>query len=125
MDQRSYDYWRKVYADFRSSGLTLEKYCRHKHLNPRWFERQLHDAEFYEQQSSHQASALPESNPVDIPSAAAKMFVELIPEPISPSMPVADVPVLRLSYREVNFELPSGFSPDVFRQALAVIREAL
>jgi len=30
-----------VYAYFRSRGFTVEKYCRHKHLNPRWFDGQL------------------------------------------------------------------------------------
>ena len=116
MDQRSYDYWRKVYADFLSSGLTVEKYCRHKHLNPRWFDNQQREAEFYEQHSEYK-----ESNPAPIPSSAESLFVELIPE----QMPVPDVPALRLSYREVNFELPSGFSPDVFRQALTVVMEVL
>ncbi|MHB9140232.1 MAG: IS66 family insertion sequence element accessory protein TnpA [Victivallaceae bacterium] len=121
MDQRSYDYWRKVYADFRSSGFTVEKYCRHKRLNPRWFDNQRREAEFYEQHSKHKASPLPESNPAQIPSSAESLFVELIPE----QMPVPDVPVLRLSYREANFELPAGFSPDVFRQALTVVLEVL
>ena len=121
MDQRSYDYWRKVYADFQSSGLPVEKYCRHKHLNPRWFDNQRREAEFYERHSEYKASAKPESNPGPIPSSAESLFVELIPEP----MPVPDVPVLRLSYCEVNFELPAGFSPDVFRQALTVVLEVL
>ena len=123
MDQRSYDYWRKVYADFRSSGLTVEKYCRHKHLNPRWFDGQRREAEFYEQHSEYKASARPESNSAQIPSSSESLFVELIPEQSSPAMAVPDVPVLRLSYREVNFELPPGFSPDVFRQALTVVME--
>ena len=120
MDQRSYDYWRKIYADFRSSGFTVEKYCRQKHLNSRWFERQRHDAEAYEQH----INALPEVNDVQIPDAES-LFVELIPEQSSSAIPTADAPALRLSYREVNFELPSGFSSDVFRQALSVIRETL
>ena len=123
MDQRSYDYWRKVYADFRSSGLTVEKYCRHKHLNPRWFDGQRREAEFYEQHSEYKAGIQSESNPAKIPSSSKSLFVELIPEQSSPSMAVPDVPVLRLSCREVNFELPPGFSPDVFRQALTVVME--
>ena len=123
MDQRSYDYWRKVYADFRSSGLTVEKYCRHKHLNPRWFDGQRREAEFYEQHSEYKAGIQSESNPAKIPSSSKSLFVELIPEQSSPAMAVPDVPVLRLSYREVNFELPPGFSPDVFRQALTVVME--
>ena len=125
MDQRSYDYWRKVYADFRRSGLTVEKYCRHKHLNPRWFDIQRREAEFYEQHSECKAGIQSESNPAKIPSSSESLFVELIPEQNSPAMPVPDVPVLRLSYREMNFELPSGFSPDVFRQALSVVLEVL
>jgi len=120
MDQRSYDYWRKVYADFRRSGLTVEKYCRHKHLNPRWFDGQRREAEFYEKQSEYK-----ESNPAKIPSPSESLFVELIPEQSSTAMAVPDVPALRLSYREVTFELPSEFSPDVFRQALTVVLEAL
>ena len=120
MDQRSYDYWRKVYSDFRRSGLTVERYCRHKHLNPRWFDNQRLEAEFYEQHSEYK-----ESTPAKIPSSAESLFVELIPEQSSPSMPAPDVPALRLSYREVNFELPVGFSPDVFRQTLTVIMEVL
>jgi len=63
MDQRRYDYWRKVYANFRHSGLTVEKYCRHKHLNPRWFEGQRRKAEFYEQHSEYKACIQSESNP--------------------------------------------------------------
>ena len=47
MDQRSYDYWRRVYADFHNSGLTVEKFCQQKHLNGRWFERQMREAEVY------------------------------------------------------------------------------
>jgi hypothetical protein len=98
MDQRSYDYWRKVYADFRSSGLTVETYCRHKHLNPRWFDGQRREAEFYEQHSEYKASAKPESNPAPILSSAESLFVELIPEQSSPAIAVPDAPALRLSY---------------------------
>ena len=123
MDQRSYDYWRKVYADFRSSGLTVEKYCRHKHLNPRWFDNQRREAEFYEQHSEYKAGIRSESTPAPIRPSAESLFVELIPEQSSPAMAVPDVPALRLSYREVNFELPSGFSTDAFRQALTVVSE--
>ena len=89
-------------------------------MKRRWFEPQRREAEVYEQQSEYN-----ESNPAKIPSSSESLFVELIPEQNSPAMTVPDVPVLRLSYREMNFELPSGFSPDVFRQALTVVMEAL
>lgn len=125
MDQRSYDYWRKIYADFRNSGLTMEKFCQQKHLNSRWFERQRREAEVYEQRSEQKASSLHESEPDRIPIPPENLFVELIPEQSSPLIPPTDAPVLRLSYREVNFELPDGFSPAAFRQALFVIRETL
>ena len=51
--------------------------------------------------------------------------MELIPEQNYPAMAVPDVPVLWLPYREVSFELPTGFSPYVFRQTLTVVMEVL
>lgn len=51
----------------------VEKYCRHKHLNPRSFDGRRREAEFDEQPSEYKASALPESNTVQIPSAAGNL----------------------------------------------------
>ena len=117
MNAESYENWKNVYREFLKSGESRETYCQANGLALKWFERQCRKAETYEWRFP-----LEERKPPENPK---ELFVELIPEEAEAQYRQADNVVLKLTYREVTFELKHGFEDTIFRRALQAIREAL
>ena len=115
MNAESYENWKNVYREFLKSGESRETYCQANGLGLKWFERQCRKAETYEWRVP-----LEERKPPENPK---ELFVELIPEDAECRQ--ADNVALKLTYREVTFELKHGFEDTTFRRALQAIREAL
>lgn len=117
MNAESYANWKNVYREFLESGESRETYCQTKGLALRWFERQCRKAETYEWRLP-----LEEQKP---PEKQKELFVELIPDEAEAQCRQSDNVELKLTYREVTFELKHGFEDTTFRRALQAIREAL
>ena len=127
MNAERYAGWQKLHQDFVGSGMTAEEYCQAQGLQLNWFIRQGRKAATYEKRRVNPADKV-----VSEKSLWEKLFVELIQEtelPTSmPQEPVIAVPTvpaasLKLTFRDVTFELASGFPVEVFRQALQVVQE--
>ena len=103
MDKVDLEKWQAIEDEFLNSDLDEAAFCKSRKLNLAWFRRKLREAE---QQSSN--------------SEAENLFVELIPQI---ETPVAAC--LKVRFREVDFELASGSSVEVFRQALQVVKEVV
>ena len=117
MNAESYANWKSVYREFLKSGESKETYCQTKGLALKWFERQCRKAETYEWRFP-----LEEQKPPENPR---ELFVELIPEEAETGCRQVDNATLKLTYREVTFELKHGFEDATFRRALHAVREAL
>lgn len=92
--------WQTIEDEFLNSDLDEAAFCKSRKLNLDWFSKKLREAE---QQ----------------PEASSKnLFVELIPEAKTPV-----TTCLKVRFREVDFELVSSSSVEVFRQALQVVKE--
>ena len=117
MNAESYASWKKVYQDFVKSGSSKENYCQKKGLAPKWFERQCRKAETYEVRFPPEKQK-PLENLKDL-------FVELIPEEAEAEYQHPDAVPLKLTYREVTFELGSDFEDATFKRALQAVREIL
>ena len=102
MNKVDLEKWQAIEDEFLNSDLDEVAFCKSRKLNLVWFRKKLREAE---QQ--------PETKSED-------MFVELIPEVKPPS-----VACLKISFREVDFELTDEFSVEVFRQALQVVKEVV
>jgi hypothetical protein len=106
-----------VKVDFEESGLQTDEYCRKKGLNVRWFEKQKREAEIYEGKHINNSSN----------NSSSGLFVELEPE--DEQIPHFDLndsaPGLKLTYREVVFDLPHNFEETTFKRALQAVQEAL
>ncbi len=98
MDKGSLERWQAIEDEFLNSDLDEAAFCKSRKLNLVWFRKKLREAE--------QRSSKPKA-------AAENLFVELIPQI---ETPVAAC--LKVRFREVAFELASGSSVEVFRQAL-------
>ena len=117
MNAESYENWKNVYREFLKSGESKETYCQTKGLALRWFERQCRKAETYEWRRP-----LEEQKP---PEKQKELFVELISEETESERQKSDTVALKLTYREVTFELKCGFGETTFMRALQAVREAL
>lgn len=129
MNAERYAGWQKLHQNFVKSGLTAEDYCQAKGLQLNWFIRQGRKAATYEKRRVN-----PADKAASVKSRWEKLFVELIPEEKSPTAPpqkpVIAAPTvprvsLKLTFREVTFELMSGFPVEAFRQALQVVQEVV
>lgn len=123
MTPESYSNWKKVYKDFLQSGRSKEEYCQEKGFSLKWFERQNRKAAGYEKRFPH---GVPEEQQSPTPKSLSELFVELIPESLKPE--AVEVPQvfspLRLTYREIVFELGHDFEESTFKRALRIVREA-
>jgi hypothetical protein len=117
MNSKGYAHWKHVTADFEKSGLQVNEYCRKKGLNVRWFEKQKREAEIYEGKHINNS----------VNNSSSGLFVELeVEDEQIPDWDLNDFPPgLRLTYREVVFELPDDFEETTFKRALQVVQEAL
>ena len=125
MTPESYSNWKKVYKDFLQSGRSKEEYCQEKGLSLKWFERQNRKSEGYEKRFQ---ATVPEAQKIPAQKNLKELFVELIPESLKPdavdALCPAAAPALKLTYREVVFELSHDFEEATFKRALRVVREA-
>ncbi|MFZ2653465.1 MAG: hypothetical protein WAX69_00990 [Victivallales bacterium] len=115
MNAENYSSWENVYGDFLKSGTSKENYCLGKGLALKWFERQCRKAKTYERRFLPEEQKPPEN--------LKDLFIELVPDKAGQQKPEAAS--LKLTYREVVFELCGNFEDVAFKRALCAIREAL
>ena len=123
MTPESYANWKNVCKDFLQSGRSKEEYCQEKGFSLKWFERQNRKSEGYEKRFPQ---GVPEKQKSPMQKSLSELFVELIPESLKPEgIEVPQLPSpLRLTYREIVFELGHDFEEATFRRALRIVREA-
>ena len=102
MNKVDLEKWQVIEDEFLNSDLDEAAFCRARKLNLDWFRKKLREAE---QQSE---------------TKSENLFVELIPE-IKPPASAC----LKVSFREVDFELTEEFPVEAFRQALQVVKEVV
>jgi len=97
--------WQELEDEFLGGEMDDEAFCRAKGLDLEWFREELRRAEAREK-------------------SGGDLFVELVPrfEEVSEAVRGKE---LELKFRGVEIVLAEGFSDEVFRRALRVIREAL
>ena len=105
MNKVDLEKWQTIEDEFLSSDLDEAAFCKSRKLNLDWFRKKLREAE----QRSSKSEA-----------EAENLFVELIPQ-ANASAAIC----LKVRFREVDFELASGLSVEVFRQALQVVKEVV
>lgn len=106
MNKFEFEKWQVLQDEFLNSDLNEAEFCKSKELEQKWFQQQMQEAESFEQQQTE------------------NLFVELIPK--IPEVPaVSGSSHLKLRFREVDFELTDGFSIEVFRQTLRVVKEVV
>ena len=123
MTPESYSNWKNVYKDFLQHGCNKEEYCQEKGFSLKWFERQNRKAAGYEKRFPQKVS---EEQQSPTPKSLSELFVELIPDSLKPEaveVPQVSSP-LRLTYREIVFELGHDFEEATFKRALRIVREA-
>jgi hypothetical protein len=109
MDAKSFEKWQAIEDEFLNSNLDEVAFCKSRKINLDWFRQKLREAE--------RQDLKPETSPENL-------FVELIPQLTDNTKPVISGK-LRVKFREVNFEFTGGFSIEVFRQALQVVKEVI
>jgi hypothetical protein len=102
MDKGSLEKWQAIEDEFLNSDLDEAAFCKSRKLNLAWFRKKLREAE-----------QKPDTSPENL-------FVELIPQANASA-----ATCLKVRFREVDFELASGSSVEVFRQALQVVKEVV
>jgi len=119
MNAKGYAQWKNMNEDFKQSGLREDEYCRRKGFNYRWFERLNRDAERYEQKHVGETA---------LSASGSGLFIELEAEEeskiVSDVQEGQDSAPLKLSYREVVFELDRDFEESTFKRVLQIVREA-
>lgn len=100
----SFKKWQALQDEFLNSDLDEAAFCKSKQIDLKWFRQQMQDAELHEKHSGN-------------------LFVELIPQMKTPSVNPADI--LKIRFREVDFELADSASIEIFRQALQVVKEVI
>ena len=106
MNKVGFEKWQVLQDEFLGSDLDEKEFCNSKELDLEWFQQQMQEAESFEQQQTE------------------NLFVELIPKiPEIPAVSCSNY--LKIRFREVDFELADGFSVEVFRQALQVVKEVV
>lgn len=126
MTPESYSNWKNVYKDFLQSGRSQEEYCQEKGFSLKWFERQNRKAAGYEKRFPQ---GVPEEQKSPTQKSLSELFVELIPGSLKPDavtipQPAAATSGLKLTYREIVFELGHDFEESTFKRALRIVREA-
>lgn len=110
MEKISRTKWQELENEFLNGELNDEAFCRSKNLELEWFRKELAKSEARENTGGKK-------------EAGDRLFVELLPQFESPG--ASEAGSLKVKYREVDIELGAGFSAEIFRQALRVIREEL
>ena len=111
MEKINIEKWQSLEHEFLNGNLDDVAFCKSNNLNLEWFRRQLRESELRGEKP-------------DSENGNGNLFVELVPQLEVPGE-IANPGVLRVSFREVEFELADGFPAETFRQALQVIREVL
>jgi hypothetical protein len=104
--------WQSIANEFLISNLNEVEFCNKKRLNVKDFRHMLREVEDHEEKLKDQ----------NVESMSKDLFIELLPQVSDNPEPVIQKN-LQLKFRGVSFELAPGFSVEVFRQALQVVKE--
>ena len=110
MNKVDFERWQAIEDEFLNSDLDEVAFCKSRKISLEWFRQKLSDAERHEQKTKQQNSK--------------NLFVELVPQSEGKPDKLASSN-LKVKFRGATFELFPGFSVDVFRQALQVVREVV
>jgi len=111
MDAKSYIKWQKIADEFLNGDMDEVEFCKAKKIDVELFRRRLREVENYDEQEN-------------AGSREDNLFMELIPQGNEDSKVIAS-DILQVKFHDAVFELKSGFSIDVFRQALQIVKEVL
>ncbi|MCF6176864.1 MAG: hypothetical protein L3J71_13980 [Victivallaceae bacterium] len=114
MNTKSFKKWQGIANEFLSGNLNEVDFCKGKQLDVTRFRHQLHEVERFEEELKRQEAVSPSDN----------LFVELIPQSTELSS-LSQSEILHLNFRGATFELVSGFSTEVFREALQIVKEVI
>ena len=105
MEKANFEKWQVLQDEFLNGDLDEKEFCKSKNVDLKWFREQLHEAELYEKQSKN-------------------LFVELVPQVSSRTAELTSG-ILKISFREVDFEVGKNFSVEIFRQVLRIVKEVV